>query len=64
MEEGPFRVGRSPDFGRGNPPVVAPDVGHQEGRRGDENPTRGRWFPSKLTPFETVLTGDRQLRLS
>ncbi|WP_154655127.1 hypothetical protein [Prochlorothrix hollandica] len=36
--------------------MVAPAVGHQEGRHGGENPTRGRGFPSKLNPFETVLT--------
>ncbi|WP_154655136.1 hypothetical protein [Prochlorothrix hollandica] len=40
--------------------MVAPVVGHQEGRHGGENPTRCRWFPSKLNPFETILTGDRQ----
>ena len=57
-------LGGFTDLGRGNPPVVAPAVGRQEGRHGGKNPTRGRWFPSKLNPFETVLTGDRQLRLS
>ncbi len=56
MGEGLFHLGRFPDFGRGNPPVVAPVVGPQEGRHGGENPTRGRGFPSKLNPFETVLT--------
>ncbi|WP_148288371.1 hypothetical protein [Prochlorothrix hollandica] len=39
--------------------MVAPAVGRQEGRHGGKNPTRGRGFPSKLNPFETVLTGDR-----
>ncbi|WP_173401645.1 hypothetical protein [Prochlorothrix hollandica] len=52
--------GGFPDFGRGNPPVVAPVGGCQEGRHGGATPTRGRWFPSKLNPFETVLTGDRR----
>ncbi|WP_154655048.1 hypothetical protein [Prochlorothrix hollandica] len=36
--------------------MVAPVVGRQEGRHGGENPTRGRGFPSKLNPFETLLT--------
>ncbi|WP_353258903.1 hypothetical protein [Prochlorothrix hollandica] len=40
--------------------MVAPVVGRQEGRPGGENPSRGRLFPSKLNPFETVLTGDRR----
>ncbi|WP_315874353.1 hypothetical protein [Prochlorothrix hollandica] len=35
-----------PRFRRGNPPVVAPVVGcqegRQEGRHGSENPSRGR----------------------
>ncbi len=44
------------DFARGNPPVVALAVGRQEGRHRGKNPTRGRGFPSKLNPFETVLT--------
>ncbi|WP_225884100.1 hypothetical protein [Prochlorothrix hollandica] len=48
MGEGLFHLGRFPDLGRGNPPVVAPAVGPQEGRPGGENPTRGRGFPSKL----------------
>ncbi|WP_353259602.1 hypothetical protein [Prochlorothrix hollandica] len=39
--------------------MVALVGGRQEGRHGGENPTRGRGFPSKLNPFETVLTGDR-----
>ncbi|WP_154655102.1 hypothetical protein [Prochlorothrix hollandica] len=39
--------------------MVAPAVGREEGRHGGKNPTRGRGFPSKLNPFETVLTGDR-----
>ena len=64
MGEGLFHLGRFPDFGRGNPPVVAPAVGRQEGRQegrhGGKNPTRGRGFPSQLKPFETVLTGDRR----
>ncbi|KKI99230.1 hypothetical protein PROH_15935 [Prochlorothrix hollandica PCC 9006 = CALU 1027] len=59
MGESLFHLGRFPDFGRGNPPVVAPAVGREEGRHGGKNPTRGRGFPSKLNPFETVLTGDR-----
>ncbi|WP_081599489.1 hypothetical protein [Prochlorothrix hollandica] len=42
MGEGLFHLGRFPDFGRGNPPVVAPVGGRQEGRHGGENPTRGR----------------------
>jgi len=29
MGEGLFHLGRFPDFGRGNPPVVAPAVGRQ-----------------------------------
>ncbi|KKI98983.1 hypothetical protein PROH_14285 [Prochlorothrix hollandica PCC 9006 = CALU 1027] len=53
-------MGGFTDFGRGNPPVVAPVVGRQEGRHGGKNPTRCRLFPSKLNPFETVLTGDRR----
>ncbi|WP_353259370.1 hypothetical protein [Prochlorothrix hollandica] len=40
--------------------MVAPVVGREEGRHGGKNPTRGRGFPSKLNPFETVLTGDRR----
>ncbi|WP_017711106.1 hypothetical protein [Prochlorothrix hollandica] len=40
--------------------MVAPAVGRQEGRHGGENPTQGRGLPSKLNPFETVLTGDRR----
>nr|WP_173401630.1 hypothetical protein [Prochlorothrix hollandica] len=40
--------------------MVAPVVGRQEGRHGGKNPTRCRLFPSKLNPFETVLTGDRR----
>ncbi|WP_154655028.1 hypothetical protein [Prochlorothrix hollandica] len=40
--------------------MVAPAVGRQEGRRRGKNPTRCRGFPSKLNPFETVLTGDRR----
>ncbi|WP_017712105.1 hypothetical protein [Prochlorothrix hollandica] len=36
--------------------MVAPVVGPQEGRHGGATPTRGRGFPSKLNPFETVLT--------
>ncbi|WP_353258626.1 hypothetical protein [Prochlorothrix hollandica] len=39
--------------------MVAPVVGREEGRHGGENPTRGRGFPSKLNPFDTVLIGDR-----
>ena len=57
---GSISLGGVTDFGRGNPPVVAPAVGRQEGRHGGKNPTRGRGFPSKLNPFETVLTGDRR----
>ncbi len=38
MGEGLFHLGRFPDFGRGNPPVVAPVVGRQEGRHGGKNP--------------------------
>ena len=60
MGEGLFHLGRFPDFGRGNPPVVAPAVGRQEGRHGGATPTRGRGLPSKLNPFETLLTGDRR----
>ncbi|WP_154655064.1 hypothetical protein [Prochlorothrix hollandica] len=40
--------------------MVAPVVGREEGRHGGATPTRGRGFPSKLNPFETVLTGDRR----
>ncbi|WP_225883917.1 hypothetical protein [Prochlorothrix hollandica] len=51
LGEGLFHLGRFPDFGRGNPPMVAPVVdrqeGRQEGRPGGENPTRSRGFPSK-----------------
>ncbi|WP_154655051.1 hypothetical protein [Prochlorothrix hollandica] len=42
--------------------MVAPVVGREEGRHGGTTPTRGRGFPSKLNPFETVLTGDRQAK--
>ncbi|WP_173401642.1 hypothetical protein [Prochlorothrix hollandica] len=42
--------------------MVAPVVGREEGRHGGATPTRGRGFPSKLNPFETVLTGDRQAK--
>ena len=47
------------DFGRGNPPVVAPVGGPQEGRPGGENPTRGQWFPGEMHPVDPALTGDR-----
>ncbi len=30
MGAGSFHLGKFPDFGRGNPPVVAPAVGRQE----------------------------------
>ncbi len=35
---GSISLGGVTDFGRGNPPVVAPAVGRQEGRHGGENP--------------------------
>ncbi|WP_154655005.1 hypothetical protein [Prochlorothrix hollandica] len=41
-------------------PAVGRQEGRQEGRHGGKNPTRGRGFPRKLKPFETVLTGDRR----
>ncbi|KKI98826.1 hypothetical protein PROH_13310 [Prochlorothrix hollandica PCC 9006 = CALU 1027] len=47
------------DFGRGNPPVVAPVVGPQEGRHGVENPTRSRWFQGEMHTVDPALTGDR-----
>ncbi|KKJ00912.1 hypothetical protein PROH_00205 [Prochlorothrix hollandica PCC 9006 = CALU 1027] len=59
-----------PDLGRGNPPVVAPVVGHQEGRHGGENPTRNfgpiwvgaipPWLP-RLWATKRVGTGARTL---
>ncbi|WP_353260325.1 hypothetical protein, partial [Prochlorothrix hollandica] len=48
------------NFGRGNPPVVAPVVGRQEGRHGGENPTRCRLFPWEMYPSNPALTGDRR----
>ncbi len=59
MGEGLFHLGRFPDFGRGNPPVVAPAVGCQEVRHGGENPTRGRWFQGEVHTVDPALTGDR-----
>ena len=56
MGEGLFHLGRFPDVGRGNPPVVAPAVGRQEGRHGGTNPTRGRLWVAKR-----VGTGARTL---
>ncbi len=47
------------DFGRGNPPVVAPVVGRQEGWHGGENPTRGRLLQGEIHPVDPALTGDR-----
>ena len=52
-------LGGVTDFGRGNPPVVAPVGGRQEGRHGSENPTRSRWFPGAMHPVDPALTGDR-----
>ncbi len=59
MGEGLFHLGRFPDVGRGNPPVVAPAVGCQEGQHGGENPTRGRCFQGAMHPVDPALTGDR-----
>ena len=59
MGEGLFHFGEFPDFGRGNPPVVAPVVGPEEGRHGSENPTRSRGFPGEMHPVDPALTGDR-----
>ncbi|WP_225884040.1 hypothetical protein [Prochlorothrix hollandica] len=58
MGEDPFHLGGFTDFGRGNPPVVAPVVGRQEGRHGGENPTRGRCFQGEIHPVDPALTGD------
>jgi len=60
MEEGPLPWGRFPDFGRGNPPVVAPVVGRQEGRHGGATPTRDRLFQGAMHPFNPALTGYRR----
>ncbi|WP_225883996.1 hypothetical protein [Prochlorothrix hollandica] len=40
--------------------MVAPVVGHPEGRHGGENPTRGQLFPREMYPFDPALTGDRR----
>ncbi|WP_154655066.1 hypothetical protein [Prochlorothrix hollandica] len=37
--------------------MVAPVVGHQEGRHGGENLSRGRWFPGEIHPVDPALTG-------
>ncbi|KKI98351.1 hypothetical protein PROH_19530 [Prochlorothrix hollandica PCC 9006 = CALU 1027] len=52
-------MGGVTDFGRGNPPVVAPVLGRQEGRHGGKNPTRGRGFQGEMHPVDPALTGDR-----
>ena len=60
MGEGLFHLGRFPDFGRGNPPVVAPVGGRQEGRHGGENPTRSQLFQGEMHPVDPALTDDRR----
>ncbi|WP_148288374.1 hypothetical protein [Prochlorothrix hollandica] len=40
-------------------PVGGRQEGRQEGRHGDENPSRGRWFPGEMHPVDPALTGDR-----
>ncbi|WP_225883990.1 hypothetical protein [Prochlorothrix hollandica] len=59
MGEDPFPWGGFTDFGRGNPPVVAPAVGRQEGRHRGKNPTRSRWFQGAMHPVDPAPTGDR-----
>ncbi|WP_154655017.1 hypothetical protein [Prochlorothrix hollandica] len=40
--------------------MVAPVGGHQEGRHGGENPTRGQLFQGEMHPVDPILIGDRR----